>query len=112
MTRSERRMSGLAQRTEYPPLLEFTHLSPGQSYPQHYPRPSDRPEPNQNPLGVPLSIRDVARLIGCSAWTVRQSYIPKGLPHLRSGPSGKLIFYRDQVVRWILEHQQKGGNRK
>jgi hypothetical protein len=33
----------------------------------------------------------------------------KGLPHLRSGPSGKLIFYRDQVVAWILTNQQKGG---
>jgi hypothetical protein len=60
-------------------------------------------------LGTPLSIREVARLIGCSAWTVRQRYVPQGLPHLRSGPSGKLIFYRDQVVRWIVNQQQKGG---
>ncbi len=60
-------------------------------------------------LGTPLSIREVARLIGCSAWTVRQRYVPQGLPHLRSGPSGKLIFYRDQVVRWIVNKQQKGG---
>ena len=85
-------------------LLGFSRSSPRQSYPQHCPQ---RPDP----LGTPLAIRDVARLIGCSAWTVRQSYIPQGLPHLRSGPSGKLIFYREQVVRWILERQQKGGNR-
>jgi hypothetical protein len=102
-------MSGFGQRTEYAPLLSFTHMSPGQSCPQHYPQ---RPEPTDNPLGVPLSIREVAQLIGCSAWTVRQQYVPQGLPHLRSGPSGKLIFYREQVVRWILEHQQKGGIRR
>ena len=102
-----RRMSGFAPRMEYTPMLGIPHTDPGQSCPQHYPR---QPEPN--PLGAPLSIREVARLIGCSVWTVRQSYVPQGLPHLRSGPSGKLIFYRDQVVRWILEHQQKGGQRK
>ncbi len=61
------------------------------------------------PLGEPISIREAARVIGCSAWSVRQRYIPLGLPHLRSGPSGKLIFYRDQVVAWILTNQQKGG---
>jgi hypothetical protein len=60
-------------------------------------------------LGEPISIREVARVIGCSAWTVRNVWLPQGLPHLRSGPSGKLIFYRDQVVAWILTIQQKGG---
>jgi hypothetical protein len=63
-------------------------------------------------LGQPLSIVEVAGLIGCSAWTVRQKYVPQGLPHLRSGPSGKIIFYRDQVVRWILERQTKGGDNR
>lgn len=58
-------------------------------------------------LGEPMSIREVARLIGCSAWSVRQTLLPKGLPHWRSGPSGKLIFYRDQVVRWLLEQQER-----
>ena len=112
MTSRERRELAFGQRANTLQIQEFSILNRGQSYPQHYPRPSDRPEHVQNPLGVPLGIRDVARLIGCSVWTVRQSYIPQGLPHLRSGPSGKLIFYRDQVVRWILEHQQKGVNRK
>lgn len=66
-----------------------------------------------SPLGPPLSIRDVARLIGCSPWSVRQTLMPQGLPYFRSGASGKLIFYTDQVVRWI-EHQQqkKGGTRR
>lgn len=60
-------------------------------------------------LGAPLDLRAVARLIGCSSWTVRQTLLPRGLPHFRSGASGRLIFYRDQVIRWIYE-QQQGGN--
>jgi len=61
-------------------------------------------------LGEPMGIRAVAMLIGCSPWSVRQSLLPQGLPHWRSGPSGKLIFYRDQVVRWLIAQQQ--GRRK
>lgn len=74
----------------------------GQRYPQGNPQSAD-------PLGEALTIRDVAKLLGCSPWTVRHSYLPRGLPFLRSGPLGKLTFYRTQVVRWILEHQRKGG---
>jgi len=58
------------------------------------------------PLGLPLDIRQAAAVIGCSPWTVRQKLIPMGLPRFRSGASGKLIFYRDQVIRWI-ENKQK-----
>jgi phage terminase Nu1 subunit (DNA packaging protein) len=65
--------------------------------------------PQHNPLGAPLSIRQAAELIGCSAWTVRQQHVPRGLPCFRSGPNGKLIFYQDQVVAWIIEQQRKGG---
>jgi hypothetical protein len=61
-------------------------------------------------LGEPLDIKQVARLLGCSPWTVRQSLIPKGgLPHFRAAASGKLIFYKDQVVAWVLTRQKKGG---
>ena len=66
------------------------------------------PTLDRDALGTPLTIRQVARLIGCSAWTVRQRHLPQGLPCFRSGPAGKLIFYRNQVVAWILQ-QQKGG---
>ena len=72
------------------------------------------PEPSlvlSDALGEPLDIRQVAALIGCSAWTLRQCYIPAGLPHLRSGPNGKFIFYRNQVIHWLLERQRKGGSR-
>lgn len=63
-------------------------------------------------LGAPLDIRGIARLIGCSPWTVRQRFMPSGLPHFRSGASGKLIFYTDQVIRWIENQQQKGGHKR
>ncbi|HTU44203.1 MAG TPA: hypothetical protein VMF91_04040 [Bryobacteraceae bacterium] len=59
-------------------------------------------------LGAPLGIAETARLIGCSPWTVRQTLIPQGLPVFRSAASGKLIFYTNQVVRWI-ERKQQGG---
>ena len=60
-------------------------------------------------LGEPISIHEAGQLIGCSAWAVRNVWLPKGLPCLRSGPGAKLIFYREQVVAWILAQQQKGG---
>jgi hypothetical protein len=62
-------------------------------------------------LGEPLSIRKVARLIGCSPWSVRQTLISRGLPHFRFTANGRLIFYRDQVIRWI-ENQQQGGKQQ
>jgi hypothetical protein len=63
-----------------------------------------------NTLGEPLDIRTVAKLIGCSVWTVRQRHIPAGLPHFRSGPNGKLIFYSRRVVEWLLEKEKGGRN--
>ena len=75
--------------------------------------PVAMPEPERgaktaspDPLGEPLSIRETARLLGCSVWTVRQRCLPRGLPYFRVAHSGKLIFYRNQVTRWILEKQK------
>lgn len=68
---------------------------------------------NPSALGEPLSIHDVAALLGCSAWTVRQRYLPQGLPHLRACAGGRIVFFREQVIAWILKRQQqKGGTRK
>ena len=61
-------------------------------------------------LGSALNIRQVAQLIGCSPWTVRQSLMPRGLPHFRFTRLGRLTFYREQVIRWI--ESQQGGQRK
>lgn len=63
-------------------------------------------------LGEALDVKQVAELIGCSAWTVRQKHVKAGLPCFRTGPSGRMTFYRNQVTAWILERQkeQKGGN--
>jgi hypothetical protein len=65
---------------------------------------------NESELGTPMNIRQVAAMLGVSAWSVRQSLIPKGLPHLRSGPRGKLLFYQHQVEQWVLRQQTKGGS--
>ena len=84
---------------------------PGPNFAQHGPFPGPpgcAPAPFHAALGEPLSIDQVAELIGCSPWTVRQTLIPRGLPHFRFKASGRLIFYRDQVIRWI-ENQQQGG---
>lgn len=62
-------------------------------------------------LGEPLNIRQVAELIGCSTWSVRQTLMPKGLPCFRSGPSGRLVFFKNQVVAWILYQQRNQGGR-
>jgi hypothetical protein len=59
-------------------------------------------------LGSPMTIGAVAQLIGISVWGVRHTLLRQGLPHFRSGPNGKLIFYSAQVVRWI-HARQKGG---
>ena len=97
-----RRVSGFDTGAEPSETLGFSTDPVGQTYPQHYPRSSDA-------LGEPLSIQEVARVLGCSAWTVRHGYLPQGLPHFRSGPGGKLVFFRNQVVEWILYEQKKGG---
>jgi phage terminase Nu1 subunit (DNA packaging protein) len=58
-----------------------------------------------------MNIAEVAAALGCSPWTVRQRYMPQGLPCLRASASGKLVFFHKQVVDWILKRQQlkKGG---
>lgn len=98
----ERYRAGFAEDANAADSLPLSRIPSGQSYPRHYPPPDDA-------LGEPLGVRQVARLLGCSDWTVRHAYLPKGLPHLRSGPMGKLVFFRNQVVLWILQHQRKGG---
>jgi hypothetical protein len=72
------------------------------------PEGHDRGDPE---LGEPLDLKAVAQLIGCSPWTVRQVLIPDGLPCFRATVNGKLIFYRQQVVRWVLRHQRTRGGR-
>jgi hypothetical protein len=104
------RKSGLGIPGKLKNLLAPGPQSLGQSYPQQNPYPEARDMATfSEPLGAPLSIKEVAQVIGCSAWTVRQRYLPAGLPHHRLTPNGKLIFYRNQVIRWLLTRQQKGG---
>lgn len=66
---------------------------------------------NTRELGEPLTVKQVAVLVGCSVWTVRQRLIPSGLPHFRTRPSGRLTFFREQVVSWVLEQQNQQSRR-
>ena len=103
------RKSGFGEFGKAKDSMPFEAEDRGQSCPQHWPRSADRRDfSSDDPLGEPLSLREVAQIIGCSAWTVRQRHLSAGLPHFRSGPNGKLIFYHNQVIHWLLK-QQKGG---
>ena len=106
------RKSGFGRGAKDTETLDFSIDRVGQSYPQQYPHPAgtDVLASSADVLGQPMNIGQVAALLGCSVWTVRQRYLPSGLPHFRIGRTGKFLFYRNQIVRWILEKQkQKGG---
>ncbi len=98
MSGRRQRKSGFDSDAKPPGLLAPAPSGLGQHCPQHCPAPG--------PMGIPLSIREAASLIGCSPWTVRQTLMPRGLPYFRSG-GGKLIFYTNQIIGWI-QNQQKG----
>jgi hypothetical protein len=100
---ANRHKSHLGNRANPMEILDSGDQSLGQRRPQHCPQAEECFS-----LGVPMSIADVAALLGCSPWTVRQKYLPKGLPHLRASHAGKLIFFRNQIVDWVLEHQKEG----
>lgn len=103
------RKLGLPARRKRTDSLTFEAVAPGHSCPQRCPSPDQVPAAaSADLLGPPLSIKEAARLIGCSPWTVRQRYLAAGIPHHRATPNGKLIFYRNQIVRWLLTRQQKG----
>ena len=97
---------GAANRLE---MQEISRSNLAQSGARQRARYSGETATPERPLGVPLSIHAVARMLGCSTWTVRQRHIPDGLPHFRSGPQGKLVFFEKQVVQWILNQQRRGG---
>jgi hypothetical protein len=107
--------SGIGKAPNAAQLLELMRPPLGQHCPTEKP---SRPELSDGQpaasgaalrLGTPLDIRQVAALVGCRPWSIRNTWIPKGLPHFRSGASSKLIFFEAQVVRWIERQQQQGG---
>lgn len=107
---SGRRMSGFGNGGNDAKTLTIPEGGLGQHCPQACPGPNEvRETPGGHALGEPLGISEVATLLGCSPWTVRQRYLPKGLPHLRASATGKIVFFRAQVIDWILHHQTKGG---
>jgi hypothetical protein len=100
-------MSGAACDEKPKRLLALEPHGLGQSCPQDCPQGAEAETPVSEGLGDPLSIHQVACIIGCSVWTVRQRCLRQGLPHFRASRSGKLIFYRNQVVRWLIEKQNE-----
>jgi hypothetical protein len=112
MMTEEERKSGFGANAKGAETLDFSTAGIGQSCPQQYPHAPDPihgVRPSEGSLGAPLDIGAVAALLGCSAWTVRQRYLQQGLPHLRTCASGKLVFFREQVIGWILKRQQQKG---
>lgn len=105
-TETRRNMSDLVVGRNGLRNRAISALSLAQSCASHCARPE---EAYGLELGDPLSIREVARMLGCSPWTIRQQHMPRGLPHFRSGPNSKITFFRGQVVAWILNQQRKGG---
>src|SRR5437867_3619011 len=101
--RWEGHRSDFAQMRKAAEPLDFSAFRLGQRNPQAYPQHYPYPEAAQFPLGEPMDIEDVAMLLGCSPWTIRQRYLPEGLPHMRASARGRFVFYRKQVIDWILE---------
>ncbi len=108
-------MSAFAGDAKPAENLSFSHAPLGQCCPDPCPEACPHPKgaaanASGDLLGEPMSIREVARMLGCSEWTVRQQYLPRGIPHFRLSPAGRLVFFHNQIVRWVLEIQrQKGG---
>ena len=108
-------MSAFEANAKAAETLAFSPLDPGQHCPRHCPQhcPQEHePIETLSPLGKPLGIAEVAQILGCSPWTIRQKFLPQGLPHVRASKAGKIVFFRSQVIAWILKRQErKGGYR-
>ncbi len=88
--------------------LEISAVGLGQMSPQHCARGHEVNKATRldDPLGEALTLDQVAEMLRCSVWTVRKQCLRRGLPHFRIGGVGKLVFYRAQVTRWILDQQE------
>lgn len=105
----ETRKSGFGHHPNLAETLEIAHPDVGQLYPQDYPHPEQTNGADDNELGEAIGIATVAKMLRCSTWTVRNKWVPQGLPHIRASRKGRMVFHRNQVNRWILKRQQKGG---
>jgi hypothetical protein len=102
---------GTSENAKATETLECSTSDIGQRDPRHCPQSESTPVAGStDSLGEPKTIREVARILGCSEWTVRQRYLPMGLPHFRLSPAGKLLFFQNQIVRLVLEKQRQKGS--
>src|SRR5690349_10127932 len=92
-TSADQRMSGFAGGRKDTDLLRFSPEALGQNCPTHCPSADGMlADTSPGALGDAITIREVAAIIGCSVWTVRQRCMRQGLPHFRPSRTGKLIF--------------------
>lgn len=56
-----------------------------------------------------LTPKEVADMLGCSAWTVRELAKRKALPHYKVG--SRYLFTRASIEKWVTrqEKQSQGG---
>lgn len=108
MSDHQSKESGFRENGKSNVLLNFSASGLGQRNPTHCPSPEGQNPTCSDPFGEPLGIREVARLIGCSVWAVRNRLLRRGLPHIRLSSGGRLIFYKKQVAEWLLEIQKEG----
>jgi hypothetical protein len=97
----EARMSGFGDSEKPFNSQGFLSESLGQSYPHHYPQ-GDEPSANR----FRSRGRRCDRLLGLDG---APSLPAAGTAALPSGPAGKFVFFRKQVIAWILQQQKKGG---
>lgn len=111
MMTEEERKSDFERSANGSETLDVSPVRVGQSCPLQCPHPAEAISVTNfhESLGAPMDISQVAMLLGCSPWTVRQRYLSQGLPHLRACASGKLVFFREQVIGWILKRQKQKG---
>jgi hypothetical protein len=80
-------------------------VSPRAELPEALPAASRPKGKDEEDPGEAIGVVEVAEIIGCSVWTVRHRCLKQGLPCFRPSRKGKVFFYRNQVIRWLIEKQ-------
>ena len=106
---TQTRKSGFGDHPNLAETLEIARPNLGQLYPQDYPHHEEADGGDDDELGEAIGIATVAKMLRCSTWTVRNKWVPQGLPHIRASRRGRMVFHRNRVNSWILKRQQKGG---
>ena len=79
------RNSGQAANGNRTETLSFCSYDLGQCCPHHYPHRRDFEDITGDPLGAPMTISQVAKLLGCSIWTRNLLHANKAIDKLQAG---------------------------